>query len=123
MTTKIAFVGSRTWYNKDTIRDVMVEWLDKDPIIISGGANGADKIAAQVARKLNLQVVEYLPDWKTHGKSAGFLRNKQIVQNSDIVCAFWDGKSNGTRNTIKEALRAPHIREIRVYKMGEQQTW
>jgi len=29
--------------------------------------------------------------------------NAIIISNSDIVLAFWDGKSKGTENTIKTA--------------------
>lgn len=44
-----------------------------------------------------------MPDWKAYGKSAGPKRNKQIVEYSDLIIAFWDGKSKGTLSSIQFA--------------------
>lgn len=71
--------------------------------IISGGAIGADRFAAYYAKENNIELEEFLPDWERYGKSAGFKRNRLIVDNSDIIIAFWDGKSKGTKNTLSIA--------------------
>ena len=68
--------------------------------IVSGGANGADTLAKRYAIEHSLNYKEYLPDWKTYGKRAGFIRNQDIIDNSDFVFAFWDGASAGTKNSI-----------------------
>lgn len=68
--------------------------------IISGGAQGADTLAREFAEENCLECKEYLPDWDQYGKSAGMVRNAQIVKNSDEVIAFWDQKSKGTANSI-----------------------
>ena len=48
---------------------------------------------------------------KKYGKRAGILRNRDIVDAADIVVAFWDGKSPGTKNS-----REPNVqRRIAVY--------
>lgn len=71
--------------------------------IISGGAVGADSLGARWAENNGIEKIIYLPDWNTHGKKAGFLRNIQIVESSDAIVAFWDGKSRGTQHSISEA--------------------
>jgi hypothetical protein len=43
------------------------------------------------------------PDWNSYGKSAGFVRNRQIIKAADMVIAFWNGKSRGTENSIQIA--------------------
>lgn len=50
--------------------------------------------------------------WDLHGKSAGFKRNVHIIDDSDEVIAFWDGKSRGTRHSInlaKTAKKPVHV--------------
>ena len=57
-------------------------------------------------------------DWKRYGKRAGPLRNTEIVRQADMVIAFWDGRSRGTRNTIDKALRAG--KSVRIFSCGER---
>jgi hypothetical protein len=73
--------------------------------IVSGGANGADKLGELFAKKHNIETIIYKPDWKKYGKSAGFLRNHDIINAADNVIAFWDGVSNGTKHDIDIATQ------------------
>lgn len=54
--------------------------------IVSGCANGIDSIAERVANDLGIKFVPFPPAYK--GKTAYFLRNKQIAEYSDIVICF-----------------------------------
>jgi predicted Rossmann fold nucleotide-binding protein DprA/Smf involved in DNA uptake len=74
--------------------------------IVSGGAKGADTIAESFAKVCRIPTKIFLPDWDKHGKAAGFIRNREIVDYCDMVIAFWDQKSKGTKNTIDTALKA-----------------
>lgn len=69
-------------------------------LLISGGANGADRFAEKWAldNKVPIEVIK--PDWKKYGRAAGIIRNKQIIEASDYCYAFWDGKSKGTLFSI-----------------------
>jgi hypothetical protein len=69
-------------------------------VIVSGGANGADSLGEKYANENKIEKDIYYPDWAKHGKAAGFIRNKLIIENADMVIAFWDQKSRGTRNSI-----------------------
>ena len=71
--------------------------------IVSGGAIGIDTNAKNFAIENNIKLVEFLPDYKLHGKKAPLERNTQIVQYSDILYAFWDGRSKGTKDSIDKA--------------------
>ena len=103
----IAIVGSRGFNDYSMLeRFIKMNYPISDvSLIVSGGANGADSLAEVFARENGIPIEVLKPDWKTFGKSAGIRRNVEIVSQSDIVFAFWDGNSKGTAFTIKEAQR------------------
>jgi predicted Rossmann fold nucleotide-binding protein DprA/Smf involved in DNA uptake len=112
---KIAIVGSREWVDYDEV-ERYVGMLSTSDIVISGGARGVDTRAVEFAKRRGLVTIVLLPDWNTHGKAAGVIRNAQIVEQSEVVLAFWDSKSKGTLDTIRKALNAPHIKRVTVIK-------
>ena len=73
--------------------------------VVSGKAPGADTLGEQYAINHNLKLHEYPAMWKMHGKSAGFVRNKQMAENAEALIALWDGISKGTANMIKHARK------------------
>lgn len=110
--SKIAIVGWRDHPNKRAVVDY-VGGLQSDDVVISGGARGVDSwaVACAMARGLQYQVFEaqwdyYRPADPTKKNPAGVHRNTQIVAEADVVVAFWDGKSPGTRDTITKARKA-----------------
>lgn len=107
---KVALVGSRTFANAKIVEAVIRRLLERDPdvVIVSGGARGADTLAEQAARRLCRHPPLIFPaDWRRHGMPmAAFIRNQQIVEVSDEVVAFWDGRSTGTSDTVRRAFAA-----------------
>ena len=103
---KIAVVGSRTFNDYNTMVDAVSGFAENLDEIISGGANGADALAKKLAEDLEVGYTEFPADWNKNGKVAGFIRNQQIVDASDFIIAFWDGESNGTKDTIDKARKA-----------------
>jgi len=101
----IAIVGSRDFDRLDLVR-YYVESLPPETTIVSGGARGVDRTAEQTARACGLTVVVYHANWEQYGKSAGMIRNQQIIEAADAVVAFWNGTSPGTRNSINRAKKA-----------------
>ena len=59
-----------------------------------------------IGKIVKINRIIFLPDWDKYGKSAGFIRNKLIINEADMVVAFWDGKSKGTKNSIDLAINA-----------------
>lgn len=107
----IGVVGSRGYddYNElKRILDDHIEFLKCTSlkklkiIIVSGGAEGADKLAERYAKSRRLKTKIYLPDWSFGGRG-GPIRNQNIVKKSNEIFAFWDGVSPGTQSTIKIA--------------------
>lgn len=73
--------------------------------VVSGGADGADQIGERYAAIQSIPVKRFLPDWDTHGKAAGPIRNALMASYADALIALWDGKSRGTENMIQEAMK------------------
>ena len=68
--------------------------------IISGMAKGADTLGASYAEVRGYLVWPYPANWELHGKSAGYKRNQEMAEVADVLVAFWDGKSRGTKHMI-----------------------
>ena len=96
----LAVVGSRTFNNYELLENEILKSKLNIGCIVSGGAKGADKLAERFAMKYNLDTNILLPEWDKYGKSAGYRRNKDIIDACDICIAFWDGESTGTKHTI-----------------------
>jgi len=115
---RVAVVGSRKYTDFNGLKNVL-NHIRMISCIISGGAKGADALAEKYAEEHNLPCKIFLPKFKTDPKTPYharwyIARNKEIVDNSDIVIAFWDGKSKGTKNTITYAKKQK--KEIKVIK-------
>lgn len=97
---KIAIVGSRGV----TVAD-MGRYIAGAEEIVSGGAAGVDRCAAEYARQRGIKLTEFLPEYDRYGRAAPIVRNKQIVDYADRVVAFWDGSSKGTLSVINYAKK------------------
>ena len=95
----VAVVCSRSFFDYD----LLCKTLDGLNVTIIEIISGGDSLGAMYARDRGIPLTEFLPDWKKHGKAAGFIRNTDIVKDADIVVAFWDGASHGTRDSITKA--------------------
>ena len=103
---KIAVVGSRGIETVD-----LEKYLPKEcDEIVSGGAKGVDQCAAEYARRKQIKLTEFFPQYEKYGRAAPIRRNYQIVEYADQVLAFWDGTSKGTLSVIKycEKTNTPH---------------
>jgi len=79
-------------------------------IIIHGAARGADSIAGVMAEHLKCKVLAFPAQWDKYGRSAGPLRNQQMLDEGkpDIVLAFHASlaKSKGTKDMVRRATQA-----------------
>lgn len=122
MGMKLAIVGSRDLDEDVAARAIYagimsyVEcWGEDVNEIVSGGAKGADTLAKKFTEDYHIKYTEFLPDWKTHGRGAGFVRNGQIADYADKCLAVWNGDSNGTRHAIECFLeRGKDVTVVRV---------
>ncbi len=87
--------------------ELMPKNIDK---IVSGGAEGIDKSARNYALNHKIPILEILPEYDLYGKLAPLKRNDIIINQSDIVYIFWNGKSHGSEYVIRKCrkLSKPH---------------
>lgn len=151
----IGITGHRNYKDRSNIRG----WMEgiakkhgKDTTIITGGAIGADIIAAEEALRSGMRSIIILPmpypiftkRWNQEYKNrlnavlssskvkiacpkheynvyAYLERNAQIVEDSDVVIAFWSGStSGGTFRTIQKAIN----QDTTIYNgVTRQQIW
>lgn len=96
MLMKVAVVGSRGLYIWN-LEEYLPENITE---IISGGAKGVDASARVYALTHGIKLTEFLPEYEKYGRSAPLKRNITIIEHADLVLAFWDGKSHGTKFVI-----------------------
>lgn len=105
MEFKVIIAGGRDFNDFPRLCNVMDKLLTEQIkinkiVIISGGARGADTLGQRYARLRNFELIKVKVDWNKHGKSAGFIRNKEMLNIADGVVCFWDGKSTGTGHMV-----------------------
>lgn len=73
--------------------------------VVHGAASGADSMADAWAKRFAIEVVAVHADWDTHGKSAGPIRNENMMMDHKpkLVIAFPGGA--GTADMVKRAKR------------------
>lgn len=112
---KVVVSGSRGWTDVEKMREIL-GLLPEGTLIVHGGAPGADRMAGSLAIKLGLSSpIVYPALWKQHGNAAGHIRNALMLdeEKPDLVIAFWDGESPGTKGMMELARK----RDIEVWEI------
>lgn len=101
---RVLVCGGRDFSDEDLFRKTLLS-LDITEII-EGGAQGADLMAYNWAWEREIPLRSYPANWGRFGRAAGFLRNKQMLEEGkpDLVVAFPGGR--GTANMVKLAKEA-----------------
>jgi L-alanine-DL-glutamate epimerase-like enolase superfamily enzyme len=103
--TRVIVAGSRTFDDYPLLKEVLDKELKGfgNVTIVSGTAEGADRLGEQYAFFRSLPVERYPANWTQHGRSAGMVRNTKMAEVSHVLVAFWDGVSSGTKHMINVA--------------------
>lgn len=111
---RILVTGSRDWEDLglvyETLRNAW-HWVQGPVIVIHGGCpTGADDMAhcwARPLRGVNVTEEIHRADWAKHGKAAGPIRNRQMVDaGADVCYAFIKNRSRGATGCADMAERA-----------------
>lgn len=104
---RVLACGDRNWTSWVMVK-ARLSKLPPDTVIVHGAARGADTIAGEVAKSLGMAVDVYPAEWGKFGRSAGPIRNRQMLNTSpDMVIAFHNNiaESKGTKDCVTEARR------------------
>lgn len=93
---RVAIVGSRGL----SVTNLEKYLPDGITEIVSGGAKGIDTCAREYAISNGIKLTEFLPEYEKYGRAAPLKRNITIIENADLVLAFWDGTLRGTKFVI-----------------------
>ena len=110
---RVAIVGSRHFSEIDRVQSYVNE-LPARSSIVTGSASGVDAAATKAARDkgIAVQVMPASFDELADPKRSA-ARNQRLIDACDVLVAFWDGSSKGTRATVDRALEAG--KEVHVF--------
>lgn len=114
--SRVLVTGSRTWRDSGTIRWTLLgaRLVFPTAVLVHGDAVGADRMAADVWRSWGLPVEAHPARWNELGKSAGFVRNREMVAlGADACYAFIHNGSRGATSMARLAEGAG-IRTVRL---------
>lgn len=130
--SRLLITGSRahqwTPYDSHALLIAVQEILEKTrelPVLVHGDATGADTEAARAGQRLlGLPIEIHRADWNTHGRAAGPIRNKKMVNlGADLCLAFPDHpKGQGSRGTWN-CIELAHQAGIPVYVAWNRRIW
>ena len=105
----VLVTGARDYKDRAKIR-ARLALLPKDALVIHGACHlgGADILADEEAKALGLRVRPFPADWRKHGRAAGPIRNRAMLDATpDLVLAFHPdlARSRGTADCVAEACR------------------
>ena len=105
---RLLVCGGRDYSNATRLYqalDAIVEGKEVE-CVVEGDAKGADRLAGRWAIDRGLTLIKFPADWDTYGKSAGPIRNRQMLKEGkpDLVVAFPGG--SGTDHMVRTSMKA-----------------
>ena len=104
---KVAIIGSRHVKNPKVILGKIIEELPRDCTeIVSGGAEGTDKLAEEFAKKNGYKFTEI-------SSESPLEKSQKLADYSDCLIAFWDCTSKGTAVIISTFTKvSKHVKIV-----------
>ncbi|WP_288586053.1 DUF2493 domain-containing protein [uncultured Methylobacterium sp.] len=114
--TRIAFTGGKQFQDVTVIWDTLDRIRTKYPdmVLMHGGGEGAELIAAKWAENRKVAQVVFKPDWTRHRKAAPFRRNDQILEQMPMGLVHFPG--GGISDNFADKAKAKGIPVMRGVK-------
>ena len=124
----IIVAGGRSFQDYEGMKTTLNGLIDRkdenDITIVCGMAKGADLLGKKYAEENGMSVAEFPADWNKHGKSAGYIRNKEMLdfakEVNGMLVAFWDGYSKGTKQMIDLASKEGLSHKVIMYENEDE---
>ena len=121
---RIGIIGSRNFINKE----VVLEELEKrivpsfDDVLLVSNGKGSDPFVNEFAKDNHISVVVFRPynfvDRKApHRPDYFYFCNKQIIDNSDEVIVFYDGKEKCAYSAYEYAKNNPKVQRVTLLQL------
>lgn len=92
----------RNYYQFAKFMDKLIARFPRDEVVIlEGGDDGTDYLAFLYALRRGIKSLTFPADWDGQGKSAGFIRNAEMMAIATHCVTFWDGESKGTGDVVR----------------------
>lgn len=101
---KVIVAGSRSIVSYEIVKKAIDKAVSAGLVvteIVSGNANGVDKLGERWANENNIPIKKFIPEWSVHGKKAGMLRNCDMGNYADALVMVWDGESRGSAQMLE----------------------
>lgn len=83
--------------------------------IVSGAARGVDLLGEDYAEEHDIDCEQFWANWNAYGRSAGYIRNKQMGNYADAALVLWDGKSKGSKHMCD--IMIEYKKPLWIYRM------
>lgn len=107
--------GGRDFRDYQFLSEVCNDYEDQITQVICGETRGADSLGKLWAEARGIHVRSFPANWDKYGVSAGPIRNREMANNADMLIAFWNGKSKGTKHMIDIAKKKRLIVYVQLY--------
>lgn len=107
--------GSRDITELSEVEEAVIASGFEFDIVVSGGARGVDLLGEEYAKKNGKLIRRFIPDWDTMGKKAGFIRNNEMGQFSNMGIVLIKNQSKGStqmRNYLKSIGKEVYSRDL-----------
>jgi hypothetical protein len=115
---RLIIAGTRTFKDFKFLEAETLQFLKRHKdlkesvTIVSGRAEGADKLGEKFAKKYGLKLDKIPAQWAELGKAAGHIRNKKMASTASHCIIFWNGLSKGSKNMAEEAEKMKLILKV-----------
>jgi hypothetical protein len=110
---RVVVTGDRNWTDRERVRRVFD--LIQGPVqLIHGDCQGLDKIAGQIGQEKGWNVIAMPAEWSKHGKAAGPIRNRQMLD-LQPQCVIWFHDNLAESRGTADMIRATQERGIPCY--------
>lgn len=103
---RLVITGSRDWTNRPFLYGILDRIYDVRPfdVLIHGDARGVDRMGRDWAIENGIAVMKFPANWTKHGKSAGPIRNGEMIEKGHptIAAAFPLNDSIGTWDMVRK---------------------
>jgi hypothetical protein len=102
---RILITGSRDWRKPEIIKQALLPYNNFSEYgnvqLIHGNARGVDKIGAIYAKQFGWDVTAVDADWEIHGKAAGPIRNRKMLDMCPHVVLGFPSTAHGYSVTLE----------------------